>query len=363
MDQGWEKSLTDALPKFIICKSEKEFHDSINEVIVRLNDSHTSYYPVYEGLVIHKYFLPVLFSFIDNKMVITRILNEDFAKKIDIKLGDVILSINEKLISDVIKENRSTVTASNEASYLRNLALKFRRFEQEKIIIKFIRDSKTITKTIELYDDINFFHDLNVQPSEKYKIIENNIGYVNMGVNLDKVFDALVSKLKTTKAIIFDLRNYPKSQVVNELTKFINSKPIAYAKSTNPDLRYPSRFYWSKPLLLEGSKDNYKGKIIVLINEETQSWSETIAMSFKTSINTTVIGSQTSGADGAVVNINLMKGVDTSITGAGFYYPNETQVQRIGIIPNIELHPTIAGIQQGRDEVLDRAIKFINIGK
>ena len=40
-----------------------------------------------------------------------------------------------------------------------------------------------------------------------------------------------------------------------------------------------------------------------------------------------------------------------------------SETQRIGIIPDIEAKPTIKGIQEGRDEVLERAILFIENGK
>lgn len=35
---------------------------------------------------------------------------------------------------------------------------------------------------------------------------------------------------------------------------------------------------------------------------------------------------------------------------------------KIGIIPDIEIKPTIKGIQEGRDEILERALKFIEMG-
>ena len=41
------------------------------------------------------------------------------------------------------------------------------------------------------------------------------------------------------------------------------------------------------------------------------------------------------------------------------YYPDGTQTQRIGIVPDIEIKPTIKGIKEGRDEVLERAIQYI----
>ena len=36
------------------------------------------------------------------------------------------------------------------------------------------------------------------------------------------------------------------------------------------------------------------------------------------------------------------------------------QLQRVGLIPNIEVKPTLAGVRAGRDEVLERAMKYVS---
>ena len=47
------------------------------------------------------------------------------------------------------------------------------------------------------------------------------------------------------------------------------------------------------------------------------------------------------------------------ISGLGVFYPDKRPTQRVGIIPDIEVKPTIAGIQAGRDELLERALREI----
>jgi C-terminal processing protease CtpA/Prc len=50
----------------------------------------------------------------------------------------------------------------------------------------------------------------------------------------------------------------------------------------------------------------------------------------------------------------------SAISGIGVYYPDGTPTQRIGIIPDIEVKPTINGIREGKDELLEKAIEVIN---
>jgi hypothetical protein len=56
-------------------------------------------------------------------------------------------------------------------------------------------------------------------------------------------------------------------------------------------------------------------------------------------------------------------GLETCISGIGVYYPDRTQTQRIGIVPDIWIEPTIERIRQGRDELLEKAIEIINEDK
>jgi C-terminal processing protease CtpA/Prc len=47
------------------------------------------------------------------------------------------------------------------------------------------------------------------------------------------------------------------------------------------------------------------------------------------------------------------------ISGLGVFYPDKKPTQRVGIIPDIVVTPTIEGIRDGRDEVLEAALREI----
>ena len=89
------------------------------------------------------------------------------------------------------------------------------------------------------------------------------------------------------------------------------------------------------------------------------SQAEYTAMAFRSAPNAIVVGSATAGADGNVSPFALSGGLRTMISGIGVFDPDKTPTQRIGILPNVEVHPTIAGIRAGRDEVLEEALRQI----
>ncbi|HZH70730.1 MAG TPA: S41 family peptidase, partial [Flavobacteriaceae bacterium] len=106
--------------------------------------------------------------------------------------------------------------------------------------------------------------------------------------------------------------------------------------------------------------DYYRGKVVILVNETTQSSAEFHTMALQVAPKAKVFGSQTAGADGNVSEIYLPGNIRTMISGIGVYYPDGTETQRIGIIPDVEVKPTIEGIRAGKDEVLEAALNYLN---
>jgi hypothetical protein len=47
------------------------------------------------------------------------------------------------------------------------------------------------------------------------------------------------------------------------------------------------------------------------------------------------------------------------ISGIGVFYPDKRPTQQVGIIPDIVVRPTIAGVRAGKDEVLEAGIREI----
>ena len=57
--------------------------------------------------------------------------------------------------------------------------------------------------------------------------------------------------------------------------------------------------------------------------------------------------------------MNLPGGLITGISGIGIFYPDRRPTQRVGIVPDVVVTPTIAGLRAGRDEVLEEAIRQV----
>lgn len=366
MDKNWDKVLKESIPNFSKSKSETDYHLAMLELIVNINDSHG----YFSSNLINEYFgsnwIPAKFQIIDKKAIITGFYNERLAKENDLQIGDIILRVDGQEIETILTKNYKYINGSNTSAKLRNVNGKIFNGSTNSVRITFERDHKIQEKRIQRYPfyklnfNIQFQYTYENQIEEKYKILTQNIGYVDMGEieieDVPKVMDSLIN----TKAIIFDIRNYPKGTMYS-IINYITSKKNAFYKVIYPDLNYPGKFIWRKGNRCgNNGKLIYKKKVVLLVNEKTQSHAEFTTMCLQTGNNVTTIGSQTSGADGNVSRIEMIGGYKTAISGIGIFYPDNTEAQRKGVKIDIEIKPTIQGIIDGKDEVLEKAIEYIN---
>ena len=96
-----------------------------------------------------------------------------------------------------------------------------------------------------------------------------------------------------------------------------------------------------------------------LIDDQAMSQSEHSGLIFEAYAGTTFIGSPTAGANGDITNALLPGGLRLTFSGRDVRHADGRQLQRIGLVPDVLVRPTIAGIRAGRDEVLDAATAWL----
>jgi len=274
----------------------------------------------------------------------------------------VITKINGKSIDEIIKEKSKYYPASNTPTRLRDLSADLLRSNAKEIEIEFkSSDYMTQIKTLKLYprDSLNIYRWYKTIEDKSYKMLENNIGYVTLQTIKQEDISKIKNEFKDTKGIIIDIRNYPSTFVPFSLGSYFVKSSTPFVKFTNGNVDNPGEFTFTKNLEIPSEGKTYKGKLVVLVNELSQSQAEYTAMAFRAGNSTTIIGSTTAGADGNVSTIMLPGGLRTMISGIGIYYPNGGETQRVGIIPDIEIKPTLKGIREGKDELLEKAIEII----
>ncbi len=352
-DQKWDSVLTEMIPKFRSASNKDEYQSFVKELVAKLDDTHAWVSFNAEKV---KY-LPIKISNIDNKAVVSGFYNDSLAKVNNLKLGDILLKINDINIPEETEKKSKYISGSN-------TNIKIRQTYNEILLGK----DSIITLTIERNNQIekiqanryNFddFKYWNNPKAVKTKSINEKIGYINMasikGADVSDLFKSFENK----KVLIIDLRNYP-AFIYKLFSKYLNSEKRDFSKIYSPNMDYPGMFRYKENLQtgIKNSK-NFKGKIILLVNDESISRSEFTAMALQTADDVITIGNQTAGADGDVVIFEYIGGYKTAISGNGILYPDKTETQRKGIKIDIKIKPTIEGLKQGRDEILDKAIEL-----
>ena len=357
-DKKWDDVLVQSIVKVVEAKNALEYQLALTETVAQTDDSHAFINSNAASYIYGKYKVPFNVKLVEGKIIVTDLICEKLCLENDIQIGDIITHEDEKLLLDKFNANYKYYCASNKS--VKNRFIEYiLRGNSINLKIKFERDGVIHEKYINRYTSKEI-EDCRKQYGVASKILNGNIGYADLALVKVKAVESIMDSFSNTKAIIFDLRTYPNYSVF-ALSQRLSYKNSEFAKIFKANLDYPGKFSHKKTISTGSSNSKaYKGKVIVLVNENTQSRGEFTVMALQAAANATVIGSQTAGADGEIFDFTLPGNFHARFTGNAIFYPDGRETQRIGIVPDIEIHPTIKGIRAGRDELLEKAIEVAN---
>jgi carboxyl-terminal processing protease len=364
LDKNWNDVLKEIIPKIINCIDEKSYHNTILELAACTNDAHAfTTSGIIERYIRGYGFLPIKLKYINGYTVISGV-----GKGIsNLMCGDVIKKLNGIPVNELRSNLKSITIGSNPANYERNINTDLITFtDQSKPVELEIENARgTFNYSVPLMNSTNYLSsfDKNENAWTIKNIESKKFGIINMGLLQVSQLQTMFNELWDTDALIFDCRNYPNGTML-QLISYLFPAPIMVARFYLPDITYPGTFYWSADFKIGSGNftKTYNKKIYILFNEESQSQAEYTIMALEQHPNAVKIGSQTAGADGNVSIISLPGGIIAYYTGYGVFYPDYCQTQRIGIIPGINVVPTIEGLRNEKDEVLEAAFNaFLNL--
>ena len=369
--RAWDLALREMIPVFVRTdQSAGEYGLSISRMSAQINDSH--------GFISNPNFiqvwgdgiLPMEVLHIEGKTVVSAL---NFTPNLlssaglsMLRVGDVITAINGEHVDSIRKRLTPYIPASNPSALNRDLNsyILYGPIGDAQITIQ--RGSETMTLPSRRISFANRNAGrLNPSLPAIWRILDNNIGYVDMGRLQRADVPSMMNDLANTRGIVFDVRNYPNGTMYDICSYLGNSTP--FVKFTAPDPLHPGTFVRPQDARITapfqsmynaGSNKRYFGTTVALMNAITQSHAEFTLMSLR-AMGTVLIGSQTAGADGNVVTVTMPGNIVVYYTSLGVFYPDGTPTQRIGIVPDIRVLPTVAGFRAGRDEVLERGIQVI----
>ena len=359
--EDWNHVLSEFITKFISAGNELEYKLAALAIIARVHDTHANIWGMDYTLDEFKgeRFSALKITFVENKAVVTDYYGKSLGEKTGLKIGDVIETVGGKKVDEIIKERLSLTPASNYPTQLRDIARSLLRSNDSLLSVTYHNGKGTQPAKLKTFRpmEIGVY-----SPKEDtcFKKLPNEIAYIYPGSIKNEYLPKIMDEVSKTKGLVIDFRCYPSDFIVFSLSEYLLPEPRKFVKFSICSDDSPGQFTMTNPLEVgRVNPDHYKGKVVIIINETTQSSAEYHTMAFRTAPGATVIGSTTAGADGNVSKIVLPGGIETMISGIGVYYPDGKETQRIGIVPDIEIRPTVKGIRDRRDELLEKAVEII----
>ena len=373
LDEDWEDLLPEFIPQMLAESDQQSYDLTIAALMAKLQDVHVSFR---NGDFLRKEFGEYLIDDVEwvsaeGEIVIVQIFDESSP----FQTGDIVRKIDGVDIKDRIEHCKKYLSVPTDEKIENALQFWLLSSHSKTPEVTVIRNKKEMTVTPNLDENMEFLwsrYGVNNEDGKPkpYEIIEGNIGVINpdfmdlqMGAsyaNEVKWIEAM-NALKDTDGLIVDYRQYPANSQYYLPTYLFEEPEVGLVTAMISEavpgtfLKEPVYNFTSKPR----AAYLYDKEVVVLIDEHSQSASEFAAMLVRNGEKVTLMGENTIGADGYCLILPIPGGNKVMYTACGIYTPDGGQTQRIGVSPDIEVKKTIEGIKEGRDELMEAAVAYI----
>ena len=204
-------------------------------------------------------------------------------------------------------------------------------------------------------------YDYAISGGIRYKILEDNIGYMYYGdfssglgeTNLDYIID----KLSICEGIIIDVRDNGGGLLSNAekiASRFVNEKTLVgyiqhkTGKGHN-DFSEPFARY-NEP----SSRLRYQKPVVVLTNRSCYSATNDFVNAMRYCPNVTLLGDKTGGGSGLPFNSEIPNGWSIRFSACPLFDANMQQIE-LGIEPDIHVDLLEQDLRKGRDTLIEAA--------
>jgi len=372
-DLNWDSVLYRYLPLAERAETEEDFVRLLSKCMALLHDGHTRIDYRSGNLD----FPNILIRPIEGRAVVAELGENDEIVQSRLRIGDEITHVDGRSVPAILEEDLYPYTCASTPQGRDRIAF-----------LKLLEGPKDSKATIEVRSSKGEVRKVTVTrrsdrsqtpwktgPALAHKELPGNIVYValNSFASRDIVeqFDSLFdSKMRNAKGLILDVRENGGG-----------SSSIGYAiigrliDKRLPASRWKTRQYkpvfraWGKQeewyegeqALVEPRGENpYMGPVVVLAGPGTISAAEDFLIPLHASGRATLVGQRTAGTTGQPLIVNLHGLLAKAlICTKRDMYPDGREFVGIGIIPDVEIHPTQADIAAGRDTVLEKGIEVL----
>ncbi|MFY1828340.1 S41 family peptidase [Myxococcus fulvus] len=358
MDVDWSQALPGMLKRFEAAQDAKEYALEVAKSARELRDGHVSLsgHPAFKDLW-GGIAAPIEARDIDGKVVVTSLSNASLAQ--GLQVGDVIEKVDAEPIDERIRRIDAIHQASTEAATrLFHIYLALAGPPDSEVTFTVLGEKGR--REVKVKRPAAFSRP--ERPHEPFKLLEGNIGLVNLSQLEPGEVPEVMRKVQATRAVVFDLRGYPRG-TAGLLAPYLNVKRAkTWSRFEVPVVAGSTLVNGRMALMQElptAEVPVYRGRTVALIDERAVSQAEHLGLMLEVTSGATFVGSPTAGANGNMTYAVLPGGIWMSFTGMDTRHADGGQLQRKGLTPHVAVRPTLAGVRAGRDEVLERALRLL----
>jgi C-terminal processing protease CtpA/Prc len=353
VDADWPAALRTALTKAATDADERAFLDTLRALVAAARDGH--------GNVMHPadsdYAMPPFrWDWIEKQLVITQVGDGVSA----VKPGDIVVKVNGVPAADALAEKEKLISGATPQWRRYRGLTELLRGRMNSTLALTVRNRAGNTYETSLRRNLTM--DAIKEPRlAKVAELKPGVMYFNLDEAVDADFKAALPKLAKADGIIFDLRGYPRGSTI-ALSHLID-RPVTCAQWHIPVAYYPDHAHvafdfsnWPVP----PQAPRFKAKVAFLTDGRAISYAETylgIVEHYKLG---DIVGSPTAGTNGNINPFTLPGGYRVVFTGMKVLKHDGSQHHGIGIQPTVPVTRTIAGVVEGKDEVLERAVDLVS---
>ncbi len=204
--------------------------------------------------------------------------------------------------------------------------------------------------------------------SMKYKILEDNVGYIYYGSFSNPVSNSglsqILNRMAICNGIIFDVRDNGGGSLVNVerlASRFFNERTLVgyISHKVGPGHNDFSDLF---PKHLDSSNSiRYQKPIYILTNRGCYSATNEFASTMKYAQNATIVGDKTGGGGGFPFSSELPNGWSVRFSTSPTFNADKQHIE-FGIEPDVRLDMTPSDINRMRDTYIEYAREKINEG-
>ncbi|MBX9854925.1 MAG: hypothetical protein K2Y26_05345 [Gemmatimonadaceae bacterium] len=306
--------------------------------------------------------LPLVLRWLNGQLIVSRVLADTGTGHADVRAGDVIVELDGRAPGTTKGLWEPFFGASNDAALSREIASALANGQPGETSVVIRRDAQidtvSVGRSMPKRSWGGALHDHELM-GPAFRMLTPEVAYLRGSLARAEQVGQYIRAAAGSELLVVDMRSYPSDTAAWLLARHFVDDTIAAALLSGPDIANPGTFTWILTRVISPLEPTYTGRVLVLVDELTQSAAEYSTMLMQASPRVVVVGSQTAGADGNVVRLSLPGGLAVTFSGLGVYYPDRRVTQGVGVHRDLTVHPTIQGLRDGVDEVLEAGVRHV----